>query len=60
MQRESERVKVGYGELWSIRDFDHKVRTETPQIGLWLDSSQQTPDETVDEIIARLPEAGIA
>lgn len=60
MQRESERVKVGYGDLWSIRDFDHKVRTETPHIGLWLDSSQQTPDETVDEIIARLPEARIA
>jgi predicted kinase len=60
MQRESERVKVGYGDLWSIRDFDHKVRTETPHIGLWLDSSQQTPDETVDEIVSRLPEARIA
>ena len=56
MQRESERAKTGYADLWSIRDFDHKVRTETPHIGLWLDSSKQTPDETVDEIIARLPE----
>ncbi|MEW1954456.1 AAA family ATPase [Terrabacter sp. NPDC080008] len=60
MQREAERTKVGYGDLWSIRDFDHKVRTETPHIGLWLDSSQQTPDETVDEIARRLPEARIA
>jgi|RhiMethySRZTD1v2_1073278.scaffolds.fasta_scaffold860820_2 Chloramphenicol phosphotransferase-like protein. len=59
MRREAERTKTGYGELWSIRDFDHKVRTETPKIGLWLDSSQQTPDETVDEIIRRLPEAGM-
>jgi hypothetical protein len=59
MRREAERAKTGYGELWSIRDFDHKVRTETPKIGLWLDSSQQTPDETVDEIIRRLPEAGM-
>ena len=59
MRRESERSKVGYGDLWSIRDFDLKVRAETPHIGLWLDSSQQTPDETVDEIIRRLPEAGI-
>jgi predicted kinase len=59
MRREAERTKTGYGELWSIRDFDHKVRTETPKIGLWLDSSQQTPDETVDEIIRRLPEARI-
>ena len=60
MQREAERTKVGYGDLWSIRDFDHKVRTETPHIGLWLDSSQQTPDETVDEILARLAEARVA
>ncbi len=60
MQRESERVKVGYGDLWSIRDFDHMVRTKTPRIGLWLDSSQQTPDETVDEILSRLAEARIS
>ena len=60
MRREAERVKVGYGDLWSIRDFDHKVRTETPHIGLWLDSSKQTPDETVDEILARLGEARVA
>ncbi|EWT03647.1 phosphotransferase [Intrasporangium oryzae NRRL B-24470] len=60
MQRESERVKVGYGDIWSIRDFDHKVRSETPRIGLWLDSSKQTPDETVDELVRRLPEARIA
>ena len=59
MQREAERVKVGYGDLWSIRDFDHKVKTETPHIGLWLDSSQQTPDETVDEIVAKLPAARV-
>ncbi|MDC5698532.1 AAA family ATPase [Intrasporangium calvum] len=60
MRRESERTKTGYGDLWSIRDFDHKVRTETPKIGLWLDSSQQTPDETVDEILLRLAEARIS
>ncbi|AXG12354.1 AAA family ATPase [Intrasporangium calvum] len=59
MRRESERTKTGYGDLWSIRDFDLKVRTETPKIGLWLDSSQQTPDETVDEILHRLAEARI-
>jgi hypothetical protein len=59
MRREAERVKVGYGDLWSIRDFDHKVKTETPHIGLWLDSSGQTPEETVEEIIARLSEARV-
>jgi cytidylate kinase len=60
MRRVSERSKVGYGVLWSILDFDLKVRAETPHIGLWLDSSQQTPDETVTEIVSRLPEARIA
>ncbi len=59
MQREAERVKTGYGELWSIRDFHQKVREETPRIGLWLDSSQQSPDETVAAIIDRLPEARV-
>lgn len=59
MQRESERVKIGYGDLWSIKDFDHMVRTQTPRIGLWLDSSQQTPDQTVDEIVSRLAEARV-
>ena len=60
MRREAERAKVGYGELWSIRDFDQMVRSETPHIGLWLDSSQQTAQETVEEIVARLSEARVA
>ena len=59
MRREAARVKVGYGDLWSVRDFDHKVKTETPHIGLWLDSSKQTPEETVDEIIRQLPQAKV-
>jgi chloramphenicol 3-O-phosphotransferase len=32
----------------------------SPRIGLWLDSSDRTPDETVDEILARLDEALIS
>lgn len=59
MRREAERAKKGYGDNWSIRDFDSRVRAETPHIGLWLDSSHQTPDETVGAILARLPEARI-
>lgn len=59
MRREAERSKIGYDELWSIRDFDHMMRTETPRLGLWLDSSQQTPVETVDEIVLRLAEARV-
>ena len=29
--------------------------TATPRVGVWLDTSDQTPEETVDEILARTP-----
>ena len=29
------------------------LRNDTPHLGLWLDTSAQTPDQTVDEILAR-------
>ncbi|WP_229399243.1 AAA family ATPase [Micromonospora okii] len=50
--RERGRPKQGYGG-WSVADLDAGFRADTPRIGLWLDSSAQTPDETVDEIVAR-------
>ena len=41
-------------ELWKQWEWlDDEIRTKTPRIGLWLDNSDQTPDETVDEIMAR-------
>src|SRR5690242_5139937 len=53
-QREAAREKVAY------RDGHHTIdqlcgvlRHETPRVGLWLDTSKQTPEETVDEIIRR-------
>lgn len=51
-QREAARPKKGYGD-WGVVEFDHLFRNETLKIGLWLDSSEQTPEETVDEILAR-------
>jgi predicted kinase len=40
--------------LWEQWEWlDDEVRMKTRRIGLWLDSSEQTPDETVDEIVAR-------
>jgi hypothetical protein len=55
--REGARDKMAYRDLGST--LEDAVRTfygwidATPRIGLWLDSSDQTPDETVDEIMAR-------
>ncbi|MFD1828890.1 hypothetical protein ACFSJS_04325 [Streptomyces desertarenae] len=33
------------------------LREDTPRLGLWLDTSDQTPEETVDAILASLPSA---
>jgi len=57
--RDEHRGKTGYGE-WIAEGLDSALRTETPRLGPWLDTSDQTPDETVAEILARLPESLIA
>ncbi|SCL67935.1 Adenylylsulfate kinase [Micromonospora eburnea] len=55
--RERDRPKQGYGD-WPVADFDAGFRADTPRIGLWLDTSAQTPEETVDEILSRAWTAG--
>ncbi|SEG75745.1 Adenylylsulfate kinase [Nonomuraea solani] len=57
--RERSRDKIGYGGGWTIAQLDGSLREETPRIGLWLDTSRQTVDETVKEIISRAAEARI-
>lgn len=59
-QREAGRHKTGYGAPWTIDELDHALRHETPRRGLWLDTSHQTPEETVDRIFADLATARIA
>jgi chloramphenicol 3-O-phosphotransferase len=58
-RREAGRPKSGYVDGWTVEDLDAAFRRETPRIGLWLDTSDQTPDETVTEILKRLPEAEV-
>jgi predicted kinase len=38
---------------------DDVVRSRTRRLGLWLDSSEQTPEQTVAEILARGPSEGL-
>jgi predicted kinase len=57
--REAGRGKRGYGNEAEIQAFDRVLRTETPQIGLWLDSSSLSVAETVDTILARIEEATV-
>ncbi|MDQ0061402.1 AAA family ATPase [Paenibacillus harenae] len=56
--RESSRLKKGYG-AWTVEGLDTLLRDETPRIGMWLDSSHLTPEETVDEIISRLEDEAL-
>jgi len=52
--REASRAKTGYG-IWTVADLDDVLRKETPRIGMWIDSSGLTPEQTVDEIWHRAP-----
>jgi predicted kinase len=50
--REAGRHKNAYGPF-SVEGLDRLLREGTERIGLWLDTSDQTVDETVEEILAR-------
>ncbi|MEU4656051.1 AAA family ATPase [Streptomyces sp. NPDC023723] len=52
-RREAQRAKSGYGPDWQPAAMDKVLRDSTPRIGLWLDTSEQTVEETVDEILKR-------
>ncbi|MGE5333467.1 MAG: AAA family ATPase [Nitrososphaerota archaeon] len=56
--REAGRNKTGY-RGWTPNDLDQGLRLTTPHLGLWLDTSAFSVEETVDAILARLPEAAI-
>jgi hypothetical protein len=52
--RRAARGKVAYrpGDE-TVADLDAYLRQQTPRIGLWLDTSELTVGETVEQIIAR-------
>ena len=59
--REASRAKSAYGPgNHTLEALDRSLRHETPRLGLWLDTSDQTPGETVDEILRRSAEALVA
>ena len=49
-RREAGRPKTGYGEF-TPTDLDRSLRGETPRLGLWVDSSDLTVEQTVDHIL---------
>ena len=58
-QREAGRAKTGYGAI-TVGALARAVREETPKVGLWLDTSRQTVEETVASISRRLPAARVS
>lgn len=50
--REAARGKVAY-DTWTVDRLDDVLRHQTPRLGLWLDTSGQTPTETMNEILTR-------
>ncbi|WP_049567560.1 AAA family ATPase [Streptomyces sp. SBT349] len=56
--REEARAKDGYGP-WTVAALDASLREATPRLGLWLDTSRQTPDQTVDALLAGLDAARV-
>lgn len=57
-QREEQRPKSGYRHF-SPSVLDGVLRRETPRLGYWLDSTGQTPDETVGDLLAHLDRAAV-
>jgi hypothetical protein len=58
-EREARRAKVGYGQDWSSSALVDVLRGSTPRLGLWLDTANQTPAQTVRTILAHLPESAV-
>lgn len=57
-RRDSERVKQAYnGGGWTAQALDTAYRRDTAKVGLWLDTSDQQPHETVEEILRRADES---
>jgi len=52
--REAGRATKGYG-AWTVEALRDGFTASTPRIGIWLDTTDMTPDEAVDEILARTP-----
>jgi chloramphenicol 3-O-phosphotransferase len=56
-RREAERSKIAYDDVWTPAALNAVVHRDTPRIGLWLDSSTQTAEQTVEQVLNRLPES---
>lgn len=56
--RERHRAKIGY-HAFTPAELDEILQNDTSRIGYWLDSSAQTPEETVADILQNLEKAAV-
>lgn len=52
-QRDKHRSKPPQGSAWA-EYLDHELRTTMAGIGLWIDTSEQSPQESVEQILQHL------
>ena len=50
--RETRRAKTGYGTM-TPEDLDAAFRVSTPRVGLWLDTTELSVEQTVDHILGQ-------
>lgn len=53
VQRDTSRSKSPQGHAWAIY-LDHALCTTMSGTGYWIDTSEQTPEETVEQIIQQI------
>ncbi|MGV0815762.1 AAA family ATPase [Mycolicibacterium boenickei] len=58
-EREHARAKVGYGTDWDHGKFVETMRSTTPRLGLWLDTSAMSPEQAVQAVLDGLDRAEI-
>lgn len=59
VDRDAHRHKQVY-RSWTPEELDRALRHDTPHLGLWLDTSDMTVEETVDAISKQLDSARIS
>jgi predicted kinase len=59
-EREVARSKTGYGPAWTIADLNAELRLHTRPLGLWLDTSALTVEQTVEAILTGTERARVA
>ncbi len=58
VEREADRRALGY-DNWTVSGLHRVFSEETERLGLWLDTSADTPEKTVREIRSRAAESAL-